>query len=215
MSSVKKYNEDDGRFGKAAETAVQNWLINNGYDVTELPHGKFKWDCKAVSDTEEALVEVERRNSWTHGQFPFPTVHVPLRRYKSGDSWLFIVRRDLNASLVAFFRYFLSSRVLEIANKCVAAGEQFFDMPVLWCLPIDMSDRSGLTIAERNKRRVLKLYDDAKRYGGTEQYKRQILGPLSPYGMPDAIWNRLIDEATDEGLPQRLRNSDTSQRSLF
>ncbi len=193
---------------------MHNWLINNGYQVTPLPHGKYKWDCLAESESEKAYVEVERRNSWSSGCFSFPTVHVPVRRYKSGDAWLFVVRRDLNAALIAFFKYFLVSDVVETPNKFVHEGEEFFNIPVLWCLPIDMNDRSRVTIAERNRTRILKMYREAKERGGTLEYRKLILGPLAPYGMCDTEWNSLLDETVDEELPVRLKSRD-AQRSLF
>ena len=214
MGTVKQYNEEDGKFGKVAEQVVQNWLINNGYSVTPLPHGNYKWDCLAESELEKAYVEVERRNSWADGKFPFPTVHVPVRRYKSGDAWLFVVRRDLNAALVAFFRYLLSSDIIELPNKFVSAGEEFYNVPVAWCLPIDMEDKTCVTIAERNRKRVLAMCKQAKNNGGTIQYRKHILGPLAPYGMNNTEWNTLLDELTDEDLPRRLRKAE-SQPRLF
>ena len=214
MSVFKKYDEDNGKFGKIAEQAIHNWLINNNYTVTPLPHGKFKWDCLAESDTEKAYVEVERRGSWKSGDFYFPTVHVPVRRYKSGDAWLFIVRCDLGAALVAFFKNLLVSNRVEVSNKFVAAGEEFFDMPNEWCLPIDRGDHSGRTIAERNRTRIVELLHDSKRKGCTVDYCKRILGPLAPYGMCDFEWNRLLVECNGVEL-SKSRKPQNMQRELF
>ena len=214
MATFKKYTEEDGKFGKVAEQAIHNWLINNGYQVTPLPHGKYKWDCLAESETEKAYVEVERRNSWKSGQFSFSTVHVPVRRYKSGDAWLFIVRHDLDAALVAFFKNFLVSNVVEVANKFVASGEEFFNMPIEWCLPIDMSDHSGRTIAERNRTRIVKLLRESQERGCTIDYCKLILGPLTPYGMCESEWSRLLIECNEEELATYRKPRDI-QGNLF
>jgi len=214
MSVFKKYDETNGKFGRVAEQAIHNWLINNKYTVTPLPHGKYKWDCLAESETEKAYVEVERRGSWKSGAFSFPTVHVPVRRYKSGDAWLFIVRCDLNAALVAFFKNFLVSNRVEVPNKFVEAGEEFFDIPIEWCLPIDMNDHSGKTIAERNRQRIVNLLQESRTRGCSVDYCKVILGPLAPYGMCDAEWNNLLVECNTDELAEQRKPRDV-QGTLF
>lgn len=196
----KKYDAALGEFGKPAVEAVEAWLVDNGYQVIDQPHGAYKWDCMARNEAEEAYVEVERRDSWSRGQFSFKTVHVPERRWKSGDAWLFVVRRDLQASLVVFFKYLLVSNRIEVPNKLMPSGEVFFDVPVEWCLPIDMTDKSRLSIAERNRSRVLASIDHSKRQGWGAAHRRSLLGTMAPYGMSTAEWHKLMVECTDEQL---------------
>lgn len=215
MSVHKPYSTELGEYGKAAEQAVQNWLFRNGYVISPLPHGAFKWDCLACNDAEKAYVEVERRGSWAHGCFPFDTVHVPVRRIKSGDAWLFVVRDDLNAALLVFFRYIQACAEIEVENKFVPSGEHFRDVPIELCLPIDMLDASARTIAERNRDRVLSLFNYWKNRGCTSDYLRKILGPIEPYGMSTVEYHELLKRADPLRCEHRKSGKRTGTRTLF
>jgi hypothetical protein len=212
--AFKKYDQKLGEYGKAAEQAVQNWLMRNGYEVTALPHGAMKWDCEATNDIEHNYVEVERRASWQSGWFPFPTVHIPERRYKSGDAWLFIVRADLAVAYIAFYQNFLSCSLVEVPNKLVASGEKFLNMPLDWCLPLNLDDYSGVPIAIRNRRRVVQRIREARTLGGTADYCRQILGPIAPYGMSVGEFHELLIQFSDDGMRQVNPQRET-QKTLF
>lgn len=194
MAGVRKpYSLEDAHYGEPAVDAVRNWLRKNGYQVTPLPHGKYKWDCKAENDMEECYVEIERRGerAWSYGRFPWRTVHVPQRRYKSGDAWLFAVRHDLLAAIVVFYRYMLEQFLSEVPNNRVQQGELFFDVPTIHCLEVDLTDCSGASLAERNHKRVLKLLEQYRESPQGYVLANQLLAPCEPYGIDVAEWSEL------------------------
>lgn len=79
----------------------------------------------------EGYVEAERRHNWVDN-WPYKTAHVPARKEKLFTFYptiLFAVRQDCKQALYAKAKDILSSPVIKLDNKYMAA-EPFFDVPI-------------------------------------------------------------------------------------
>lgn len=76
-------------------------------------------------------VEVEIRHNWV-SQFPYKTVHVPARKEKLFTFYptiLFSVRQDCKRAMYAKAEDIVSSPIIKLDNKYMAA-EDFFNVPI-------------------------------------------------------------------------------------
>lgn len=191
----KEYSQALGEWGSRAEREyVPRFLIGNGYEYTTFPDARSGIDGQAKNDVECFRVEVERSlfNRWSGDRFKYPTVHILERRGRYGDrNWLhFTVREDGRFAVVTFPQSLTQDRLKHNPNKLVKSGEYAYDIPVQQTLTVDLSDRSGQSIAERN---VCRIRDGVARLRGKPAM--EFLGDEPPYGMSETEWRQLRDEA--------------------
>lgn len=80
-------------------------------------------------------VECERKKVWAGGPFPYYTVQVPYRKKHLFDNGAiyFLLAADNKSYLLIPPTSFSDSRVVEVANKYVAEGEKFYQIPLYEC----------------------------------------------------------------------------------
>lgn len=187
------YDAEDAEWSTRAERGLRVWLNGHGYKWTHLPNGRYGFDGLASNDIERFYVEVERRTpsqkGWCHGEFPWRTVTVPTRRKPHDESLLFICRADIKAAMVVFQYSFESAKIIT-KNTRVTNSEQFYEIPKGECLPIDLTQLNGVTIAEQNAERIRKAV-----VSGSNKWAKECLGPCPPYGIGYEEWMQLGDEA--------------------
>lgn len=140
MGRKAVYNPDiDKYYGYPAEMAVKE-SIEKQPRVLFVEHHPF--DRKDIDlmvkfiDGDTVFVDVERRMNWSSSDFfPFPTVHIPLRKLemiKSRMPFVYaVVRHDLKRVFFIDGRYILNMlSIVEVSNRIVPIGEDFIDIPM-------------------------------------------------------------------------------------
>lgn len=133
--SQELHDEND----KIAKDAVMSY-IRNSWNLECEEGSKYGVDIEVYKDCLICgYVEVERRHNWTH-DFPYKTVHVPARKEKLFTFYptiLFSVRLDCKKAMYAKAKDILSSPIIKIDNKYMAA-ESFFDVPLEKWVLVDL-----------------------------------------------------------------------------
>jgi len=129
------------KFDKKAKDVAVAYLKQNGYDVYFEPFGKFDVDLGAKKDGKGILVEVEVRENWSKGSFPFRTIHLPKRKEKFLDHtypvFFYAFRSDLKRFVVIPGEILEDQRVVMVSNKYMS-NEKFFDIPITSCEEISL-----------------------------------------------------------------------------
>ncbi len=202
-----KYNAQRAKEGAEAEAFVAQWMRGNAYDVVRFPHGEDKEDlhCKHRTTDEAFYLEVERRNGWLTGPFPFPEANVPDRRRVKirPDILLMTVCHDLTRGIIIFPNDVRTARK-EIETNKVVEDEDIYKVGIWRCLPVDLTSHSTTTIAQQNQERV-----DAIMRNGTPDIQHKTLWYSPPYGVTTEQWERW------RGPQYRTARQRTKQRGLF
>ena len=132
------------KFDKKAKDVAVAYLESNGYHVFLEPFGKFDVDLGARKDGKGILVEVEVRENWKDGSFPFRTIHLPKRKEKflnhTFPVFIFAFRSDLKRFVVIPGEILEDQRVVMVSNKYMS-NEKFFDIPITSCEEITLEGK--------------------------------------------------------------------------
>jgi len=177
--------------GRVAELKVKAWMEANGYpDVIHHPNGDKREDllCKRPNENQFFYMEVERRNTWVRGPFPFSPANLQHRRYlKIRMDVLFITCRwDIKEGLVMFPQDILGSDSVVETNK-VCNDETIHKVALIKCLPVNLTKRHGLSFAQLNLERIAALVRNAD-----YATRRKVLGYRPPYGVPQEQWEEWV-----------------------
>ena len=87
--------------------------------------------------------EIERRDNWEDGEFPFSTVHIPLRKIKfvcnSYATYSITVNKKLTKALMINLWDVISDKPVEVRNCYVSDGEEFLNIELSRFEVIDLS----------------------------------------------------------------------------
>ena len=88
--------------------------------------------CVVSQDNVEFYFEVEQKNNWGKGNFPFPTLQIPERKRKFAElPAIFCVLNKYHTRMATVkASKVISSPVVEVSNRYVKSGELFFQVPV-------------------------------------------------------------------------------------
>ena len=193
LGKRKAYSSELAKWARSAETAVRQWLEKIGYTSIHLPNGQYGKDVLSKSEcgTEKFFVEIERRSfrTWEKGSFPYSIVNIPERRKIDKETLLFIVRYDMEESLVVFPLDICKSPLKDHPNAFVSDGELFRQVDSVRCLPVSLSNSmERRTIAEMSRENILQWWNLDS---GAVLMKERALGDFPPYGMTDQEWRHL------------------------
>lgn len=77
--------------------------------------------------------EVEVKHNWKGDTFPFDTLQIPLRKMKFTNldkrSYFMVMNSDRTRAIVIKAEDLLDSRIVNVPNKYLEQGEQFFQVP--------------------------------------------------------------------------------------
>lgn len=89
----------------------------------------MKWGGRVVMG-----IEVERRLNWRGPIFPFPTIHVPVRKLRYAclgyPSFYMPTNAEMTHALVIPFSHLTAMKTVESENRFVSRGEYFVDVPL-------------------------------------------------------------------------------------
>ena len=127
----KIYDESDS----PAKDAVRRYLRKRKAIIEEHPHGKYGVDLFVIyKNGRKVFLEVERRWVWKEGRFPYETIHIPLRKKKfcglEHPTYFLSFRKDLRAMIVIPSEALKKKFILEVPNRRVSHGEEFYDIPL-------------------------------------------------------------------------------------
>jgi hypothetical protein len=109
-----------------------------GIEITKDPFGKYGIDLKLQSRTMLMYIDVEVRPGWTGEFFPFDTVHLPERKIKlipkDGRTFFLSLNKELTKGLL--FAIKIENNLINVRNKYVKDGENFYSVPVESCLQL-------------------------------------------------------------------------------
>lgn len=133
--SYKLFKEHDNK----ARTKAIEFFTNNGLKAKPNKN-EFGVDLLVVdaNDTLLYFVEVEVKNNWKDGAFPFDTLNIPERKgkyatmYKNRMFWM-VFNKDVTKMLLVSTEALKDAKLIEVKNKFVAAGELFYQVPVEKC----------------------------------------------------------------------------------
>lgn len=80
----------------------------------------------------KAHIEVEVKQAWDYGDFPFSTIQLPERRKKSAEIGSRFAVLNKHFTRMAYIKpdVLLSSPLVEVKNKYVPEGEMFYQVSV-------------------------------------------------------------------------------------
>jgi len=196
----KPFDPDLEEFGRRAEREIAAYLRRCGYKTVRHPDSKYEIDTEAENSDERFWVEVERTTGgrWQSNSFPFPTLHVLERKGErviayGGEGktvFVFCVREDCRACLVAFPASIRPDRLVPIHNH-LCDGELAYDVPLLECLPLDLTQPIR-SIAWANGERIRRWIASFN----TGDYYRNKLDELTegepPYGFDIDQWHEML-----------------------
>lgn len=96
-----------------------------------------------------SYIETEVKHNWKadQDQFPFPTVNLPERKGKYLRKALpieyWILRSDLKMAIILPDFVVSSSKLEEVPNKYIKAGELFYKVPVDQCILVSLNSPEG------------------------------------------------------------------------
>lgn len=116
------YEENDTQF----RHKVVDYLKAEGFNVhsNEDPYG--------IDLIIELGVEIERRPSWRGPEFPYDTVHIPLRKKKfflHNGSYM-ILNKEADRALSIDVQDIIKNPLVEVPNKYLPEGELFYNIPI-------------------------------------------------------------------------------------
>jgi hypothetical protein len=123
---------------KARDKAIE-FFANNGL-VAKPNTNDFGVDLLIEDETGATLyfAEVEVKNNWQSGEFPFSTLNIPERKgkyatmYKNRMFWL-VFNKDVTKMLLVTTEAMRHAKLVEVGNKFIADGELFYQVPVEKC----------------------------------------------------------------------------------
>ena len=120
------YEQNDAR----AKSAVLTFLRTHADEAKENPD-KYGVDILFFFAGERWQAEVEIKNGWTGGPFPFNTIHLPQRklRYSPKERVLyFILSSDLRRAVIIPGEAAHRAPLVSVSNKYVEKDELFCDI---------------------------------------------------------------------------------------
>lgn len=134
MSGYKYSQEMYDKFDEMGKNAVKRFFAERNLKAVPNPTNKFVIDMY-VYDGDElvALAEAEVRSEWTGKRFPFPTIHVPIRKdkylHQDLPSFYFTINHDATATYVIDAQDVVKSN-RHMTDTTRQKNELFFDVPL-------------------------------------------------------------------------------------
>lgn len=87
-------------------------------------------------------LEVEHRNGWKTGPFPWPLVNIPERKGKFLKAGLplefWVLSHDITRAIIVKDTCLTADKLYEVPNKQVSSGEYFYRIPLEECDEIEI-----------------------------------------------------------------------------
>lgn len=117
------------RCDKKGKEKVKAYYRKKGIVVTEFEN---QYDLDLKESKDKFFVEVEVHESWQGRSFPFDTIHIPVRKQKyiTGKTLFFILNKEMTNALVIPDSLLNDKDKIEVKNKYIQNGEEFFDVYV-------------------------------------------------------------------------------------
>lgn len=122
--------------GVHGELTIANYFksMDNITDVCVFPFGKYGVDLKVTySDGVVLFVECEVRENWSDGDFPYSSLHIPIRKLalKKVFPLVYVVlRKDLKRMMFIVEPFCKEYSIVNNPNKYVKDSEDFIDIPI-------------------------------------------------------------------------------------
>ena len=139
---VKEFEQDEyDKYDRKGKEALHGWLTKIGAQSKIMPE-TMGWDgfFKLAS-----YWEVEVKSKWGDTNFPFRTVHIPMRKVRrlaEGDGTMvtfFVVNNLFNRAVYVLSPVVLKAPVKDQTNSKVKAGEEFADVPLKCCVEVSLA----------------------------------------------------------------------------
>lgn len=164
--AYKEYDPKLHDASKISEEIIEPHLEDIGYKITHHPDGRYLVDTSARSDAEHFFIDVRcpEFSFWPAGTpWPYKTVNVEERKGLPGklppNTKIFVVRRDLQSAIVIQSKSWRDLELVPMPNK-KKAGELCYPVPIEECLPIDLTDKTKITLDEQNAIRCRAGHDN-------------------------------------------------------
>lgn len=132
LGTRKSYDPELAKTATQAEQRVFDWLRSSRYFVQEFPEGPCGPDALAWNEDDDTFpVEVQWRECWKPGGFPYDDLHIMERMERcSADTLFFSVRSDLRLGYLCQRSSLLPERKFHHPNK-YGNDEYVFKVPLI------------------------------------------------------------------------------------
>ena len=131
--AVLKYFEPDvfDKFDAEARKVAQSFWKRLGYSCQNNPD-TYGVDLLVEGKGKKFGCEVEVKQGWQGPTFPFPTLHIPMRKKKFTDeaTTFFVLNNEMTHAAVASRASVLAAPIVVVKNYKVPEGEQFYSVPI-------------------------------------------------------------------------------------
>jgi len=133
----------------AARDAVRSYLLSRGLYVTDNDDKYGPDICVYVGFSLAYHIEVEVKRTWAAGtDFTYPNLQIPGRKgklltYSRKPIEFWVLRADLQQALVVTGWTLADTPLVEVPNKLVPEGEQFYSVPLEECILLDLLGPPG------------------------------------------------------------------------
>lgn len=128
----KKFDKDlyDAN-DKIAREKAKLYFSRFNFTVTDNPD-KYGPDLILTDGTNKCFVECEIKHNWKGETFPFNTIQFPERKSKFAKMGVvfFMLNSEADHAIIVSGNVLLQSPMVEVSNKYVPSGENFFQVPV-------------------------------------------------------------------------------------
>lgn len=132
MSGYKKFDKSlFAKYDVMARKATIKALQARGYQAKDNPN-KYAQDLIAEKDGKEFLVECEVKAVWKTDSFPYDSVQLPERKRKffNKPTLFFIWNETANKAVIFWDHHVKDLTPVEVHNKYLNRGENFFQIPL-------------------------------------------------------------------------------------
>ena len=122
--------QDFDKFDVAARDVARSFWERLGYTCTDNDD-IYAVDLLVERNGKQFGCEVEVKQGWHGPTFPFPTLHIPLRKRKftDGVTCFFVLNNGMTHAAIVRSSTILAAPVVEVKNYKVPDGEHFYDIP--------------------------------------------------------------------------------------
>ena len=129
MGVRKVFNpKSHARSDASGKKTVIKYLKSIGIEAIENPN---RYGIDLIVPGSDVTYEIEQRSVWIENWF-YSSVHVPERKKKfMQDKMVYaVVNRDCNKIMFCTSEVIRQYTPIEIPNKAVSSGEEFYDVPL-------------------------------------------------------------------------------------